>query len=294
MKKVLGFSVLLNLVLLGGVIFVLTGQRQTRLSRDPILSGVKSLAPATTSSVAPAPFRWSQLVPAKDYGMYIAHLRAIGCPEATIEDIVRGDTERAFAWERNQLGLDGSGTGPWSRLREMQLVANLLGGQSAETAAVAPGVENPMREDNGGAAAQVPVPSQSAGVGTSHYPLFLQNVNWSVSGFDASQQAAIVQVRRQFLDEVNSLNQDSSGTVTQNPDSANAGATTPNPSASAPLTQWQQALQTADDQLRDLLGAQGYAAYEQQQYYAWYQPQVVAASAGDGNLTINPDAFSLK
>ena len=54
-----------------------------------------------------------------------------------------------------------------------------------------------------------------------------------------------------------------------------------------------KALQNADDQLRDLLGAQGYMAYEQQQYYAWYQPQVVAAARA-GNLTINPEAFSLK
>ena len=43
----------------------------------------------------------------KDYRVYIANLHAVGCPEATIEDIVRGDTERAFAWERNQLSLDG-------------------------------------------------------------------------------------------------------------------------------------------------------------------------------------------
>ena len=53
------------------------------------------------------------------------------------------------------------------------------------------------------------------------------------------------------------------------------------------------AFQNADNQLQALLGAQGYAAYEQQQYYAWYQPQVMA-DAGDGNLTINPEAFSLK
>ena len=52
-------------------------------------------------------------------------------------------------------------------------------------------------------------------------------------------------------------------------------------------------MQNAADQLQTLLGAQGYAAYEQQQYYAWYQPQVLA-NAGGGNLTINPAAFSLK
>jgi hypothetical protein len=34
-------------------------------------------------------------------------------------------------------------------------------------------------------------------------------------------------------------------------------------------------------------------AYEQQQYYLWFQPQVMANGSG-GNLTINPDAFSVK
>jgi hypothetical protein len=41
-----------------------------------------------------------------------------------------------------------------------------------------------------------------------------------------------------------------------------------------------------------LLGRQGYMAYQQQQYYDWYAPQVLAANAEGKSLTINPGSFS--
>jgi hypothetical protein len=302
MKTALRISIWLNLGLLAGLFFVLLGSRKQEATIPGWPKVKLPVQAAATPVPSPPPeaetqsFRWSQLMSAKDYRVYIANLRAIGCPAATIEDIVRGDTDRAFSWERDQLRLNGSGPGPWSRSQEMQLVASLLGGQSVETAAGVQGAENPVREDNGSATAQVPEPSQSAGAGTSHYPLFLQNVNWSTAGFDASQQAAIIRVRQQFLSEVNNPNQNSGDSTGQHPGSATPDAISKSADAndSKTLNQWQNALQGADNQLRDLLGAQGYAGYEQQQYYAWYQPQVVAASAGGGNLTINPGAFSSK
>jgi hypothetical protein len=227
--------------------------------------------------------------------LYLANLRAIGCPEPTIEDIVRGDAARAFSWERSQLGLDGSGAGPWSRLREMQLVASLLGGQPSTVAAVSmQNTKNPT-EANSGEVAQPPVPPQGTETAVPSYPLFLQkNVNWSALGFTADQQAAIAQVRRQFLNEVGSLNQNSNASVDQNPNSTNpdVSPTASNPNDSVPLSQWQSALQNADEQLRDALGFQGWMAYEQQQYDAWYHAQVEAAHGG--HLTINTPAFSLK
>jgi hypothetical protein len=118
--------------------------------------------------------------------------------------------------------------------------------------------------------------------------LFLQDVNWEVLGFNATQQAAIAQVRQQFQNEVNGANQYSNGTANQNSTPASQ-----NTSDMTPAKRWLTALQNADEQLRDLLGGQGYAAYEQQQYYAWYQPQVLANVDG-GNLIINPDAFSME
>ncbi|MGH7992448.1 MAG: hypothetical protein ACREDQ_02955 [Limisphaerales bacterium] len=303
MKITLRISLILNLALLAGLIFLLTNQRNPAAAPAPALPEARSSAqtaedsaPPKTTGVEPASFHWGQLVSAKDYRLYVANLRAIGCPEATIEDIVRGDTERAFAWERSQLSLDESGNGPWSQAREAQLVSSLLSGQSpAETAALAQGTKNPLAENDGSEVAQAPVPSPSAGGAASHYPLFLQNVNWSTLGFTPEQQSAITQLRQQFQNKISGLNQIPGSAANQNAGTAGTGDTpsNSNPNDVAALTQWQTALQSADDQLRALLGAQGYAAYQQQQYYAWYQPQVLA-NAGGGGLTINPEAFSSK
>ncbi len=307
------------MTLLGGLIFVLMNQRKEETTAAPVLSEARPPLRAIATPAAPAssdmetaPFHWSQLVSAKDYRAYIANLRAIGCPEPTIEDIVRGDTDRAFAWERSQLDLDGAGTGPWSQAREMQLVASLLSGQPpVETAALAQSAENPMDgnsgnneasqtatppqvaanqtpENTGGMVAQVPVPSQNAERTAPSYPLFLQNVNWSALGFNADQQAAIAQVRQQFLGEINGLSQNPN-----DPASQNSNPSVPDSNNPAPLTQWQTALQNADAQLLASLGSDGYEAYVQQQYHSWYQPQVVAANAEGKPLVINPDAFSV-
>lgn len=43
--------------------------------------------PAPGATVAPAPFHWSQ-IESDDYRQYIANLRAVGCPEATIRDLI--------------------------------------------------------------------------------------------------------------------------------------------------------------------------------------------------------------
>jgi hypothetical protein len=247
------------------------------------------------------PFRWSQLMSAKDYRVYVANLRAIGCPEPTIEDIVRGDVDRTFSWERSQLGLDGSGSGPWSRSREMKLIGSLLGEQrpAGETAAVAQNTENTMPGNNGGGElspianpaqrtggdeiGQISVLARNTEAATPAYPLFLQNVNWSALGFSADQQAAIAQVRLQFQNEIDSLNQNSSGPANQNPDDSKA------------LAQWQTALQTANNQLRDSLGAQAYMAYEQQQYDIYYRTHGTSLKGWEmweaGNF--NPDASSV-
>jgi hypothetical protein len=187
--------------------------------------------------------------------------------------------------ERQQLNLDGNGAGPWSQQAEKQLVTSLLGGLS-------PTAETRLAQSTdraaGNAAAEITAPERGTGAADA-YPLFLQNVNWGGLGFDAGQQAAIAQVRQQYLSQVKSQNQNPGDLANQSSgDQAVSGS-----SGSDTPTHWHTALQNADDQLRDLLGAQGYMAYEQQQYYAWFQPQVMANVDG-GNLTINPDAFTLK
>ena len=71
---------------------------------------------------------------------------------------------------------------------------------------------------------------------------------------------------------------------------ANATAANPNNSGQTVAASPQNPLQIANSQLSDSLGSQAYNAYELEQYYHWYQPQV-AANAGGGNLNINPNAF---
>lgn len=52
--------------------------------------------PAPGTRVASAPFQWST-IEADDYRQYIANLRAVGCPEETIRDLIAADLAAAYA-----------------------------------------------------------------------------------------------------------------------------------------------------------------------------------------------------
>ncbi|PYJ83410.1 MAG: hypothetical protein DME22_15780 [Verrucomicrobia bacterium] len=56
---------------------------------------IKSAPVSATSTNAP-PFHWSQIESA-DYRQYIANLRAVGCPEQTIRDIIAADLNQLYA-----------------------------------------------------------------------------------------------------------------------------------------------------------------------------------------------------
>lgn len=291
MKILLRISLGLNLFLLGGLIFVLTKPHPEKSVPGAAVAAPQPPVPVAAPPAPPQPFRWSQLESTNDYRVYIGNLRAAGCPEPTIEDIVRGDTGRAFAWERDRLRLDGSGTGPWSRSRERLLAASLLGIQPPAAEITATAGAEPPAPDTGGNPTVAAAASPAAGgtVGTAAYPLFLQNPNWHALGFNPDQQAAIAQVRQQFLSQVNGPASSSGDATGQNA----GGQVDANSSGSSALTRWHDAVQLADQQLRDELGAQGYMAYEQQQYLSWFAPQAQANTSG-GNLIINPDAFHLQ
>jgi hypothetical protein len=199
----------------------------------------------------------------------------------------------------------------------MQLVASLLGAPLPAGATTVAQSEGNGTEGNGGGyevaestipvrsatnrrqgggigeVAQTSMPPSSAEMESPSYPLFLQNPDWGTLGFTAEQQAAIAQVRQQFQGEIDRLNQNPGDAANQNVGVTGTGGGPSTPSSNDPtaLTQWQNALQNANQQLRGLLGAQAFMAYEQQQYYAWYQPQVAAATASGESLNINPTAF---
>lgn len=93
----LAISLLLNAALLAFVAHLIH-------SPDP---------PSLASEAAPPPpadrtqFEWRSLESA-DYRTYIANLRAIGCPEETIQDIIVADVNKLFAARHKQLTTAGS------------------------------------------------------------------------------------------------------------------------------------------------------------------------------------------
>src|SRR5215469_5719472 len=200
MRAALPISVLLNLGLAGGLIFVWTEYCRTEKSpAAPVAvaaDSLKALAPVapevspTKSEPEPAavkqPFRWSQLR-GGDYLTYVSNLRSAGCPETTVEDIVRGNAERAFDARRQQLGVDGNQSGPWSFEAQTQFVAYALG---EKLPATEPAVQ---------IAADIP-PRFS--------PLVLQDVDLNALGLSEDQKAAVAWIKQQFLDDIGGPNQD--------------------------------------------------------------------------------------
>jgi hypothetical protein len=116
MKVMLKTSILLNIVLLSGFLFLLAAGRKTHsvaappADSDEAPSAVEAAVPATA---VPAkrdeqPFNWSQ-VESSDYRTYIANLRSIGCPEQTIRDIITADVDSQYAPRREQLEQERAG-----------------------------------------------------------------------------------------------------------------------------------------------------------------------------------------
>jgi len=65
---------------------------------------VRNLPPPPAAPVAtnPPPFQWSALE-SPDYATYAANLRAIGCPERTLRDILLPDIEKLYDEQRRQI-----------------------------------------------------------------------------------------------------------------------------------------------------------------------------------------------
>ena len=113
-NRALLISILLNLALLGWVISLLIiYHRKTRGSAAGNSTfttsvSVAHLKPAEhpASQRLPPPraerFDWRQ-VESEDYKEYIANLRAIGCPEKTIKDIITADVNDLFSSRRSAI-----------------------------------------------------------------------------------------------------------------------------------------------------------------------------------------------
>jgi hypothetical protein len=127
MRTTLRISILLNCALLGCLAFLLLNGRRVRHQAEapaetenlsPLVEGAIP-APRAPPSVEVKPFHWSQIESA-DYRAYIASLRAIGCPEQTIRDIITADVDSQYATRREPL--------------EAKLAASTFGGRPAADA----------------------------------------------------------------------------------------------------------------------------------------------------------------
>jgi hypothetical protein len=232
MTRCFKVSLLCNLALAGVLISLLLHHRQEKAAVPPPTPVAETPAPVLVSTAEPAepkPFQWSQLESRNDYREYVANLRAAGCPESTVEDIVQGDAERAFSFQRRKFNLDGSKPGPWSINRQMRLVAFFLGRASAADLADEP-AEQPAAEGQGVS----PV-----------YPLAFQEVNPDAMGLTQDEkqafQNAVTGVRQQFINQIGGTNQD--------------------PADPAYLARWQKAQSQMDSVLRARLGGKIFMAY---------------------------------
>jgi hypothetical protein len=92
-RLLLGVSLGINLCLLGVVVLAPAG-RVERLpaasAAEPVGKADLSRVPEVAPTQVPTAFHWSQLE-STNYQSYIANLRAVGCPEQTIRDIIAAD-----------------------------------------------------------------------------------------------------------------------------------------------------------------------------------------------------------
>jgi hypothetical protein len=112
LRPVIAVSLVANLGLTGAVLYQAALVPPGEPPRAPTLSFTKTVtrveggAPRAAAPTLPegaaAAFHWRQ-VEAEDYPTYIANLRAIGCPAATIRDIVLADANDQFTRQRAAL-----------------------------------------------------------------------------------------------------------------------------------------------------------------------------------------------
>jgi hypothetical protein len=233
MKTALAISVCVNLLLAAVLSNALRSRPEVRPEAAPALR-TGAVAGASALAASPAPlakagsehFHWSQLE-STDYRVYVANLRATGCPEQTVRDIIMMDVNHLYSDKRRQLNLDGNGTGEWSRGEEEKLVASLLG-------------EPPVSEPSG----QRTAAAQADKVATAPLPLIFQPVDLDASGLESGQKQAIAELRGQFIAEIGGLDQD--------------------PSDPAYLARWQKALKDLDETLPGMIGRKAFLEFQLQ------------------------------
>lgn len=117
-KPVLALSLVLNLALAVAIAWLVKSRPAASGAGEAVPQNAanankahSSAKPSTeTPAAAPAKpiqsFDW-RMVESEDYKKYIANLRAIGCPEETIRDIITADVNKLFESRRKELNAGG-------------------------------------------------------------------------------------------------------------------------------------------------------------------------------------------
>ena len=222
MNRGLRLSLLGNLILccLLGLLCFRTGARHTTGTPEVVSTPSSSSASAQVvpAQVRPQPFidfSWSQ-IESPDYRTYVANLRRIGCPDQTIEDIIRADVHALYCQKRSALHLDEVTIGGhWSTTEEAQVIAAVLGRKTE------PRTRSPELAS-----------------GTPVLPLALRDITPILLQLDAEQQAAVAELRTQFVSEIGGTNQD--------------------PADPAYANRWQKAQPENDRLLRGMIGVNAF------------------------------------
>jgi len=259
MNATLKSSILLNLGLIGGLIFLLANRDQKQAGRVLSTSQpIQAVAAATISPVElaaePGPFRWSQLE-SVDYRTYVRNLRNIGCPEPTLRAIVTANVDVLYRQRRRELEqkLANLADGSWSiqlaglnDRQAMQTEFRKLPDEEALEISDLLGLKSTAVQ----VAAEEPSPvsvatsrSRQDRPGTPIVtPLVFQKVDLSTLNLNAQQLQLIEELRQNFADEIGGPDQD--------------------PNDPAYRERWQKAQPESDNLIKAMLGITIFENYQ--------------------------------
>ena len=253
MKLTLKISIILNLVLLGGLVFIRENQHREGAT-SALLAGTNAQPPAQAVAVSvppivqqaeQQPFRWSQLE-STDYRTYIKNLRDIGCPEATLRAIVTADVHDLYQKRHQELEqkLADINNSPWPEqfksFNSQQALKAELQKLPGEEASEIVGLQQEGAVDTT-SSSQVSS-GRNNSQNTPVLPLVFQNVDLHALNLSDQQIQAINNLRQSFMDAIGGPNQD--------------------PQDPAYLERWQKAQPETDSMMRSMLGVTVWEDYQ--------------------------------
>jgi hypothetical protein len=225
---VAGYAILVAIV----VHLARRGTVETRRisSDDSVMHASEAQPPAMAQSSQRENFQWRQIESA-DYRTYIANLRAIGCPEQTIRDIIIADVHQVYEKRRRQLE-PRSSAAPMDGLRweESNVISILLGSTMQE----------PAKAESSGSA---PKGGRNTDE-TVAVPLAFKELDTNGMNLEPRQIEVLSELRQKFRDDLSGASLD--------------------PADPAYRKRWQEAQRECDDLISGLLGGQFYLDYEMQ------------------------------